>query len=1151
MKRILYTLTLPALIGFAGLARAQTPETSVPGDALLTYCAANTSFDAQYISSVKVGSIYHITSWSPGGYSDYTALVTTMSVDTAYPVTVVKGYGYSSDQCAIWVDWNKDTDFTDAGEQFTVSGTPGIGPYTATITPPAGTTAGPTRLRIRISNSGSFNSCGTTSYGETEDYTINIGGAEPSADVGVIDLIKPVTGINFGATDTIKVRVYNFGTAAQTNFPVAYQVNGGQIVTDSVKTSIAPGTWLDFSFAQMANLSIVGKSYSIVANTSLAGDQDTSNDMINHTVFHAWPPNQKVVQGEYFINTDPGEGNGTPVTGTYNLVDVLVNLTNLTLPPGSAVYLRFMSQNGKWSFPRSFKRENYLPGTNSNLNYCEYFINSDPGRGNGIEVPVIGGNITISDLNVPGGSTIYFRTRDSYNRWSQPNGIRWTGAFNIQGASLQNGEYFINSDPGKGNGTPLIFTSGVANITNLNLPVGSVVYVRVKDNYNRWSKPLGYKRPAVIPTSGSSLQAVEYFVNTDPGQGDGIPLTISAGAVNINGLVLHKNDVLYVRAKDSYNRWGPPRAWKYKFKDFQQAAYKVKLESNGSTTMPLPMQLNAPPDSTCGWQGIKNSLAWHANDTVLVRFQDMDGFYTSWKRGVIADAGPDDTICEGGYATLTAHGGTSYLWNNGMTGPTIQISPPVTTKYWVLVSDGAGGSSVDTAKVIVNPLPSQAGIIAGAADVCAGTTQTVYTVLVIQNAVSYHWILPAGCNGTSSTNSIQVTYPVGSSSGNILVNGINSCGVGSASSKPVEVQTAPPGPAGSITGQTLLCQGATNIIYSIEELSNATSYQWTIPASAFGSSNTTQISLNYPYAIPSGTISVKGNNSCGMGAASGLGIVVDMAPLAAGPVSGPATVSPGQTNVNYSTGAIPGSTGYHWTLPSGAAITAGDNTSSITVSYSGVAISGTLSVYGTNLCGNGPVSPALNITVTGSVPLQLQISNVTISNGVSNCYNATQTITVAGLGNQFLVQNGGSATLIAGHNIFMLPGTKVDPGGYLNGSITTGNDYCSFPVPAKELVSSKMFSDSIARTDWMQGSNKFFKIFPNPTDGLVTMEFTDIQNHTALSITIYNLIGEPVFDKEFDRTEKTVFSLGNLPNGIYLVSITQGGTRQFVRIIKQ
>jgi len=135
-----------------------------------TYCGASGGCD-EFISNVTIGDINNSSSCDQ--YADYTALSTLVEVGESYPITVTNGPpNYSSDQCGIWVDWNQDLDFDDPGEAIAVSGVPGTGPYTATITPPADALNGPTRMRVRITYTGAVSPCGRTTYGEVEDYTL-------------------------------------------------------------------------------------------------------------------------------------------------------------------------------------------------------------------------------------------------------------------------------------------------------------------------------------------------------------------------------------------------------------------------------------------------------------------------------------------------------------------------------------------------------------------------------------------------------------------------------------------------------------------------------------------------------------------------------------------------------------------------------------------------------------------------------------------------------------------------------------------------------------------------------------------------------------------------------------------------------------------
>ncbi len=98
----------------------------------------------------------------------------------------------------------------------------------------------------------------------------------------------------------------------------------------------------------------------------------------------------------------------------------------------------------------------------------------------------------------------------------------------------------------------------------------------------------------------------------------------------------------------------------------------------------------------------------------------------------------------------------------------------------------------------------------------------------------------------------------------------------------------------------------------------------------------------------------------------------------AGVITGTATTCQGQTGVAYSVPAIANATGYIWTLPAGATIATGANTNSITVDFSMSAVSGTISVQGSNSCRNGTASPNFLVTVCHSTGISsIDAKNVT------------------------------------------------------------------------------------------------------------------------------------------------------------------------------
>ncbi len=110
-------------------------------------------------------------------------------------------------------------------------------------------------------------------------------------------------------------------------------------------------------------------------------------------------------------------------------------------------------------------------------------------------------------------------------------------------------------------------------------------------------------------------------------------------------------------------------------------------------------------------------------------------------------------------------------------------------------------------------------------------------------------------------------------------------------------------------------------------------------------------------------------------------------PAAAGTITGPAGVCLNNTE-SYSVGTIAGATGYVWTAPAGATIMSGQGTTSVSISFGAAAVSGNVSVYGTNGAGNGPAS---NLSVTVNTA-PVAAGNIAGSN--NPCQTTSQTYSV-------------------------------------------------------------------------------------------------------------------------------------------------------------
>ncbi|WP_179334812.1 Ig-like domain-containing protein [Winogradskyella costae] len=135
---------------------------------------------------------------------------------------------------------------------------------------------------------------------------------------------------------------------------------------------------------------------------------------------------------------------------------------------------------------------------------------------------------------------------------------------------------------------------------------------------------------------------------------------------------------------------------------------------------------------------------------VIITFIADDGGFTDiseitvFPEALQASAGIDQQICEGESVTLTAIGGTSYVWGTGEITESIEVTPNATITYTVTVSDDFGQSEEASVTVTVNSIP-----LANAGEdqtICLGQSAT----LIATGGVSYLW------NTGETTASIEV-----------------------------------------------------------------------------------------------------------------------------------------------------------------------------------------------------------------------------------------------------------------------------------------------------------------------------------------------------------------------------------------------------------
>jgi gliding motility-associated-like protein len=556
---------------------------------------------------------------------------------------------------------------------------------------------------------------------------------------------------------------------------------------------------------------------------------------------------QTLLHGEYFFNTDPGIGNATPITlaaNTGNLV-FTTSIPTGALPQGfHQLAIRVKETGGLWSHFES--RGFYITATTSdaaNITAAEYFFDTDPGIGNGTPVPVTPGAVTTFTVSLPTSSLaagfhfLAIRTRGADGRWSlfESRGFYIT-ASTTDVPNLIAAEYFFDTDPGVGNGTAIPITPGATSNFIASIPTGSLTpgfhfaAIRTKDANGNWG--IFESRGFYITGSTTDVPNIinaEYFFDSDPGLGNGTPLSITPGAITNFTVSLPSTGLspgfhfLAIRTQRADGSWGLFESRGFyvsgsaaNTSDIVAAEYFIDGidpgEGNGE-----PLTINAPGPTINQVFDFALSGVPSGARTLSVRVRDASGTWSHVSTQpftVLACTPPSSptatgaTRCNSGTVTLNATGGATgaqvYRWYADAGSTTILFEGPAfttptinaTTDFFVSVFDPATLCESNRAAVtatVINTSPPQLNITS--ATICEGNS---IKISAPTGFTTYLW-----SNG-ETTREIIVT----ASGAYTVVAGDGTCESQPSLPASIIVSPRPSKPLVSSSGSTRLCDGS-------------------------------------------------------------------------------------------------------------------------------------------------------------------------------------------------------------------------------------------------------------------------------------------------------------------------------------------------------
>jgi hypothetical protein len=482
----------------------------------------------------------------------------------------------------------------------------------------------------------------------------------------------------------------------------------------------------------------------------------------------------KITYAEWFTDADPGLGNATviPISASNDISGAIVSINPATLAGGVHQFtIRAKDSLGKWSLnQRLLFVKPFSTGAGNTaalkVSYAEWFVDTDPGFGNATSIPITASNdinnaiVSINPATLGNGVHQFnIRARDSAGKWSLAQRLLFIKPFSTNtnapvASKIVYAEWYMDTDPGRGGATPVALTPGtdingtVVGINPATLSEGvHQFHIRSKDSVGNWSlnqrllfyKPFRTAADTAIP----NLAYIEYYLDTDPGRGNGHAVSFSPGnnmsnllvSVNKTGLTLgiHK---LFLRARDSVGKWS--------------------LVNTASFTLISPaITVDTFPAVLC------------AGANVAIPFT-LNGSFNS---GNVFTAQLSNAV--GSFANAI-NIGTVAKTTSGSISAVFPATLPAGTGYRVriLSSQPADTSAPNSFPVTIRRIPEQNFSISGPIYTC--TDSQTYLFNPVQSGVTYTWRL-----GPDSI--IAISYRVGWNAAgqfSLTLTASNTCGNG-------------------------------------------------------------------------------------------------------------------------------------------------------------------------------------------------------------------------------------------------------------------------------------------------------------------------------------------------------------------------------------
>jgi hypothetical protein len=299
-------------------------------------------------------------------------------------------------------------------------------------------------------------------------------------------------------------------------------------------------------------------------------------------------PPPEVVAAEYFIDEDPGHGLGTPIPLTLgeDIVASIAADVSEVAEGWHMLSVRALDETGSWGLTHRerilVKDLQLVPLPPPEIVAAEYYIGEDPGYGLGTPIPLLPGADVLASITADmsqvaeGWHRLSVRALDENGHWGLTHRERVLIKEFIlvppPAPEIVAAEYYIDTDPGYGLGTPIALTPDSDLSTSFTVDLSEVpfglhwLYMRAQDESGTWStthiERIGVTDLKLVPEPPPKVVAIEYYFVRN--QVATVPLRFTgftpawdvdvAFELDLDDLTSNRNYTVYVRAVDEHGR---------------------------------------------------------------------------------------------------------------------------------------------------------------------------------------------------------------------------------------------------------------------------------------------------------------------------------------------------------------------------------------------------------------------------------------------------------------------------------------------------------------------------------------------------------------------------------------------------------------------